>query len=187
MKCNIYIKMEMGLIKKLWKKISRRHPKHFKRPPYELDMTEIGDAANVPTPVTKAQKYAVEAICEQLVVIDEEIRPYRAEAVACEVVEDRIVEEDLEGSDQESRETEFDPKKSAKELFSGKSRSEGANTHLDEAVKEWIYDAYWHFRRMSGLGSERAKDKVVGIAGSHNYHFSRKSVERHVGSGGGAE
>jgi hypothetical protein len=165
---------------KLWKKISRRHPTYLKQRPYELDMTEIGDAANVPIPVTKAQKYAVEAVCEQLASIDEEILPYRAEAVACEVVEDRIVEGDLEGSEPESRETEFDPKKSANELFSGKSRSEGANTHLDGAVKEWIHDAYWHFRSTSGLGSERAKDKVVGTAESHNYHFSRKSVERYA-------
>lgn len=71
------------------------------------------------------------------------------------------------------------PVRRAREVFEDKSRPEGSNTENHERVKRWAVDAFSHFYG-DGTGAERAKDRVLGIAAEHDYHFSRKSLERWV-------
>lgn len=133
------------------------------------DLTAMGEPLDIPPSVSESAKFAVDALHRELVSIDEAILPCQAQTTACEIIEDRVAQGTFD----------FEPEETAVEVFAGKSRSEGSNVQVDEDVKNWVHDTYWHFR--SRIGSEEAKDEVVSIAATHDFHFSRKSVVRWAG------
>jgi len=121
---------------KLWKKISRRHPDNFKRHPHELEMTEIGDLAEVPNPISEAAKYAVKAICGELATIDENLHLRRIKAAACTVVEDRIIKDRLDFCDTMAEQKPWTGREStdyAIDLLGAYSQNphRGQNSHSD--------------------------------------------------------
>lgn len=80
-------------------------------------------------------------------------------------------------ADKEAGRSEKAPETTAEEVFEERTRTKG-NTQVHSDVKEWAEGAFYHF--YSDVGAEKAKDRVQGIAESHDYHFSRRSLERWI-------
>lgn len=73
------------------------------------------------------------------------------------------------------------PERSAPEVFKGKTRApgkKGKEVHSD--VREWAIDAWEHYYFDEGMSVEESKDKVLGIAERHEYHFARRTLERWI-------
>lgn len=71
------------------------------------------------------------------------------------------------------------PQREAEELFEGLTRkAEPGEPNVLDEVKDWVADAYWYYRRECGYGSEEAKDEIMRIAESHDYHFRRRNIGR---------
>jgi hypothetical protein len=74
---------------------------------------------------------------------------------------------------------ELPPVREARVVFAGRSRAPGSKTYISDEVVEWATDAlYWYLR--DGSGAEDAKDRVLGIAERHDYHFTRRTLERQL-------
>lgn len=66
----------------------------------------------------------------------------------------------------------------AGDVFDSRTRPEGSRSHIAYEVIRWAKKAYWHYR--DGRGAEAARDKVLGLAEQHDYHFSRRQLRRWI-------
>lgn len=74
---------------------------------------------------------------------------------------------------------EAPPIREARVVFAERSRAPASKTYIAGEVAEWATDAvYWYLR--NGAGAEQAKDRVLGIAEQHDYHFGRRTLERRL-------
>jgi hypothetical protein len=71
------------------------------------------------------------------------------------------------------------PARDAEHVFEGRSRVAGANTRVPDEVRKRAASAFEELLEHTD-GVEAAKDKVLNIAESHDYRFSRRSLERWI-------
>lgn len=72
-------------------------------------------------------------------------------------------------------------KERAASVFEGKSRPSGRNApNIPSDVRDWALEAYEVLYHKCGHGSEEAKTKVEDIAEMHDYHFSRRWLEKQI-------
>jgi len=71
---------------------------------------------------------------------------------------------------------------SVEQVFEGKSRPHGSKATVHPEVKEWAVAEYFNQLSRQEKTFEEAKDQVINIAESFNYHFARRSLERWIQS-----
>jgi hypothetical protein len=69
------------------------------------------------------------------------------------------------------------PERDAKSVFEGRHRDLGG-PDVAEEVKKWAVESFCWYKQWGGCSAKEAKDKVMGIAESHDYHFVRRGINR---------